>query len=100
MTDASPTLYVDRLVFVVCIVCAAFAAGLWIGDANVGRMDYEDALIAEAERAKRIATERSDQLIACLNGRSPGLYSENHRGERTYIVCRAAEEIAVGKIDS
>lgn len=34
MTDASPTLYVDRLVFVVCIVCAAFAAGLWIGDAN------------------------------------------------------------------
>jgi len=63
-------------------------------------MDYEDALIAEAERAQRIATERSDQLIACLNGRSPGLYSENHRGERTYIVCRAAEEIAVGNIDS
>lgn len=66
----------------------------------VGRIDYEAELVAEAQRAHSIADQRSDQLIACLNGRSPGLYSENHRGERTYIVCRAAEEIAVGNIDS
>ena len=66
----------------------------------VGRMDYEDALVAEAASAQRIATQRSEQLIACLNGKPPGLYTENHRGERTYIVCREAEEIPVGKVRS
>lgn len=66
----------------------------------VGRMDYEDALIAEAERANDHAALRGQQLIACLNGRPTGLYTENHRGERTYIVCREAEEIPVGKVKS
>jgi hypothetical protein len=66
----------------------------------VGWMDYEDALVAEAASAQRIATQRSEQLIACLNGKPPGLYTENHRGERTYIVCREAEEIPVGKVRS
>lgn len=66
----------------------------------VGRMDREDALVAEAASAQRIATQRSEQLIACLNGKPPGLYTENHRGERTYIVCREAEEIPVGKVRS
>ncbi len=30
----SPMLYVDRLIFVVCIACAAFAGGMEVGQEN------------------------------------------------------------------
>ena len=52
-----------------------------------GRMDYEDALRAEAEaHAARSDLNRASAL-SCLNGGAPGLYTENPDGSRMHIVC-------------
>ena len=64
----------------------------------VGEMDYRDALRAEAEAQQTSAADNRAALIACLNGRATGHYTENHRGERAYIICRGAEEIPVGQV--
>lgn len=67
---------------------------------TVGEMDYRDALRSEAEAQQTRAELNQAALLACLNGHATGHYTENHHGERTYIVCRGAEEIPVGRVVS
>lgn len=64
----------------------------------VGRLDYEAALVAEAQRQEARAEMNEAALVACLNGRPSGHYWEDSRGHRTYLVCRGTEEIPVGRV--
>jgi hypothetical protein len=66
---------------------AALIAGLLIAFGIVGRMDYEDALRAEAEAALDQSALHQAALLACLNGGSPGLFTIDANGHRHYLVC-------------
>ena len=69
-------------------------AGLLIAFGIVGRMDYEDALRAEAEAAQQQATLHRDALLTCLNGGAPGLFTTDSKGHRHYLVCSAPYEVS------
>jgi hypothetical protein len=72
----------------------ALIAGLLVCFGIVGRMDYEDALIAEAERQSANADLNRAALLACLNGGAPGLYTESADGVRVYLVCDPPYEVS------
>lgn len=78
----------------------AVLMGLLFAYGIAGRMDYEDALIAELEAERTALRDANTTLANCLNGRPTGHWYEDSRGERTYIVCKGAEEIPVGKVKS
>lgn len=69
-----------------------------------GRIDYDTAIQAEAERQQvseakhqEEKTNQQKRLEACLNGGSPGYYYYNTRGERLQIMCPPAYELNLGK---
>lgn len=72
----------------------ALIAGLIICFGIVGRMDYEDELIAQAEASAATADLNRAALLACLNGGSPGLYTESADGVRVYLVCDPPYEVS------
>lgn len=72
----------------------ALIAGLLVCYGIVGRMDYEDELIAEAEASAANADLNRAALLACLNGGAPGLYIEQADGSRQYLVCEQPYEVS------
>lgn len=73
---------------------AALLVGILSAYVLVGRMDYEDALITEAQAHARRADQHQAQLLACVNGGMSGLYSEDANGIRKYVICDRAWEVS------
>lgn len=67
----------------------------------MGKLDYDDALINQAEEQAQEAERQSDitntRLLACLNGKATGLYTTDEDGNQTHIICDPAWELKVGK---
>ena len=53
-------------------------------------------LKVQAERKQ--ATLYETMLLDCFNGKAPGLYYINEKGERVYIACDKAWYLNVGKV--
>jgi len=73
---------------------AALLALILIAYGIAGRMDYEDALISEAQASEARAELHLRQLLACVNGGMSGLYSESANGTRRYVICDRAWEVS------
>lgn len=73
---------------------AALIAAILAAYGITGTLDYHDALISEAQAHARRADLHRAQLLACINGGMPGLYSEDDNGIRTYVVCDRAFEVS------
>ncbi len=73
---------------------AALLIGILLAYGIVGRMDYEDALISEAQASEARANLHQRQLLACVNGGMSGLYTEDDSGIRKYVVCDRAWEVS------
>lgn len=78
---------------------AALLTLILIAYGIAGRMDYEDALISEAQASEARASEaraelHQRQLLACVNGGMSGLYSESADGTRRYVICGRAWEVS------
>lgn len=74
---------------------AGLIAGLLAVFAITGTLDYQDALLAEAEAQTAAAHARYARqqaaMLACLNGGSPGYYTLTEDGHRVYLVCEIHE---------
>ena len=73
---------------------AALLALILIAYGIAGRMDYEDALISEAQANEARANLHQRQLLACINGGMSGLYSADGKGNRRYVICDRAWEVS------
>lgn len=76
------------------IKTVAVLIGILLAYGIVGRMDYEDALITEAQIKAADARSHQERLLACLNGGSTGLYTTDEKGNRHFIVCDKAYTIS------
>ena len=63
----------------------------------VGRLEYQDAVAAEAEARARIAEQKQldadYDLAACLNGARAWVFVDPRTGRRTWTRCKGSEEI-------
>lgn len=66
---------------------AMIVIGLLLALGIVGRMDYEDQLVAEKMAAEQRYAVQQAALLACLNNGAPGYYTIDDQGHRHYIVC-------------
>ena len=73
---------------------AALLVGLLLAYGIVGTLDYQDALLSEAQASARLADMHQAQLLACVNGGASGLCSEDADGVRKYVVCERAFEVS------
>lgn len=76
----------------------ALSAALIVVYGLVGRLEYQDAVAAEAEARAQVAVARAriadEDLAECLNGRRAWRVEDPRTGRRTFTRCLGSEVVA------